>query len=193
MKHKRIQPLIYTALAIALIFGIGLGNCFFVVSAQNTFPDSPKIFLQSDFILWRDNEKMMDSNFTINIVYFGNNTENNTENNTYLIQINNNEYQGTFNNFYSKNFLLKNESVIFNLKISVNEEIIMEETNIILVDGIDASSIIEKPPIDYSNWLNPIEWNKKQWNIFFAIVLSAIFSSFIAYRLVKRYRKTHGT
>ena len=170
-------------ITVIMIFALSGVMSSYAISGQST-PDN-FIFIQSRFMLWDTYEKMMDNNFNITLI----NYENSTMNNSYEIYINKDIYYGNFTGFIILPFM-RNESSI-SIIVKMNNDTKMIESNIRIVKGITPNAIDR---IDTSPFItiNPLEWGKRQWNIFFAVVFSALVSVLIAYLIVVRYRKFKG-
>jgi hypothetical protein len=147
-----------------------------------------KILLTSRFILWDTNEKMIDPEFKIHIVY-----QNETYNNTgyYKITINQDTYNGTVNNFTTVHILLNNTEVINQLSVSINNHTVYTVNYIVVISGVSKSNVRRS----VSEWLislNPLEWRSKEWNIFFAVIVASFITVPLALRYAKVYRKRKG-
>ncbi len=179
---RRRKPVI---IIVMVIMVLGIFNNV-LVSANDEIPNT-SIFIDSRFKLWDLNEKMIDGNFNITVYYF-NETTNNTA--YYKIDIDDNISEGFFKTSIKKQFSI-NSSMIHSLKVYINNETIYHVTNIIITNQISKSLI------DYANneWtinLSPFDWGQKERNIFFAVVISALISLFIAYRITTKYKKSRG-
>lgn len=186
MYEKRKQR-IYLICAIMIIIGMGISNLFLVVSAIN-IADSPEIFIDSRLKLWDNNEKMLDKNFNITIIYL-NESNNNSFN--YEININDLSYKGNSTMYYLQNITISDTDFIFKFQVIINNITYLDESGIIITSGIQSSDIINagKP---FTINLRPSEWNSKEWNIFFGLAFSGLMGLPISYKLVKRIRKKNG-
>ena len=159
-----------------------------IVSAQElNNAETSTFFIDSRFKLWDENEKMLDSNFNITIFYL-NSSSNNTA--YYKIDIDNTINEGFFTNYTKLQFNI-NESIIHYLKIYINNETVLHETNIIITNQVSKSLI------DYANnqWtinLSPFEWTQKERNIFLSVVIGALLCLLIAYRITVKFKKSKG-
>lgn len=187
MKYKmRIQNIFKYILVVMVITGMGIGDTFFIVSALNSdIANSPSIFIDSRFKLWDSNEKMLDKNFNITIIYV------NESGFYYNIIINENNYSGMANLSYTNSFWLNETDIITLLEIQINNNTIFKENNIIITSGI-TQSVIDTGLSPFTINLKPSEWTQKEWNIFWSIFLGSILSFYIAFRIIKKYRKLHG-
>lgn len=186
MEKKRKQR-IYLMCAIMVIMGMGISNLFLVVSAIN-ITDSPQIYIDSRLKLWDINEKMLDKNFNITIIYL-NESNNNSFN--YKITVNNLIYEGNSTLYHLQNFTITDTDIIFKFQVIINNITYLDESEIIITSGVNGSDIVNagKP---FTINLKPSEWNALEWNIFFALVFAGIIGMFITYRLIKRIRKKNG-
>lgn len=187
MNNKRKQR-IYLVITMMIIMGMGFGNLILDVSASNIMPESPHIYIDSRMKLWDTNEKMLDKDFNITIIYI-NETTNNSFN--YYIKINNNEYSGIANLTYFKNFTIINTDLLTHFEIKINNITYIKETGIIITSGITQDSI-RNAGTPFTLNLKPSEWSKMEWNIFFALIFSGVIGMIITYRLIKRIRKKSG-
>lgn len=143
------------------------------------------IFIESRFRLWDSTEKMIDKNFTITMINL-----NSSMNNEYKLSINNNITYGNFTGSIQIP-IIATDSVI-NILIEINNKTEFMQTDIRIISGITAPGINQISQPWYIQ-LSPLEWGKKQWNIFFAIVLSAFICIYISYHIVMHYRNLSGT
>lgn len=144
--------------------------------------------ITSRFILWDNSEKMLDPLFNINLIYF-NQTYNNTA--WYKIRINQDIYNDTFQGFTTVQFNLNTTEVIQILEVEINNVSVLTATGIIITKGVSKSSV----QTGLKEWLislSPFEWSKKEWDIFYGIIIASLLSVLIAYRIVKRHRKYRG-
>lgn len=171
-----------------LIIGLGISNFSLLVSADSNFADSPEIFINSRFKLWDENEKMLDKNFSITIIFLNESLNNSFE---YSIKIDNNNINGSNEKSVTEYFDMNNTNIILILQIFVNNEIIFEAENIILTSGVNQNTI-NTGLSPYVISLNPSDWKSLERNIFISAIIGGLFSILISYRLVKRIRKSHG-
>ena len=158
-----------------------------VFHAQESKTSDTIIIIDSTFKLWNINEKALDKNFTVNIWLPG--ASNNSINN-YIIRIDNNVTNGSFNNHFSQSFLV-NVSIIKIIEITVNNKSELVATNIRVISGVTQNQI-DRGSSPFTISLLPSQWNKREWRIFFSIMVSSLICSLIAYRLVIKYRKARG-
>lgn len=159
----------------------------FVSAQANPNIATSTIFIDSRFKLWDTNEKMLDAQFNITIVYFNSSSNNSAY---YKIDVDNNISEGYFKNSTKKQYFI-NQTMIHYLKIFINNKTVYETTNIIITNQISKSLI------DYANnqWtinLSPFEWTQKERNIFSAAVIGALMCLLIAYRITTKYKKSKG-
>ena len=176
------------AIGMIILMGFSGSSNMLFVSAQS-IPQNPTIFydIDSRFILWDANEKMIDSKFNITIIYF--NASNNHSSN-YDITVGGINTKGNFTISHTEFFNITNKESI-DIKILVDGKIILNAYSIILTSGVSESRINEaKEPFTLN--LSPFEWTKMEWNIFYAIVLCSMFSLLISYRIVKKFKQTKG-
>jgi len=114
---------------------------------------------------------------------------NQSMNNSYEININSIIYKGNFTGYIT--VPINTNETLISISVRLNNETVYVQSGIKIMGNISYHAIdqMEKPNLIS---MNPFEWSKKEWNIFFAIVLSAIISVLIAYLVVIRYRKIHG-
>lgn len=178
---------LYSVLAIIIALS---GVCIMVspvFHAQESKTSDTIIIIDSTFKLWNINEKALDKNFTVNIWLPG--ASNNSINN-YIIRIDNNVTNGSFNNHFSQSFLV-NVSIIKIIEITVNNKSELVATNIRVISGVTQNQI-DRGSSPFTISLLPSQWNKREWRIFFSIMVSSLICSLIAYRLVIKYRKARG-
>lgn len=179
MKYRTVSILI-----VLMLLGVSIGG----VSAQSNFtPDSTIFIIESRFKLWDNDEKMLDKNFSISLI----NLNNSKNESYYSIQINENIETGIFNLSVKKYYELNETDLIYSLIIIVDNKTLIDETDIILISGVNKHWITSIPEI-FKIALTPSQWTHKQWNIFYAIVFSSLFSLMIGYRINKKWRKNHG-
>lgn len=147
-----------------------------------------KVYLTSRFLLWDTTEKMIDPQFDIHIFYFNIST-NHTAN--YYANVGGNEINGTFQHYINLSYNINYTDIITNLEIIVNNNTVFEAQNIIVIEGISQQTITRPYEPFYLKFL-PSEWTAKEWNIFYAVLISALLSIFISYRLAYRYRERMG-
>lgn len=153
------------------------------------YPDSTtEIFINSSFLFFKDNEKLIDDEFNITILHY-NETSNSTA--IYNIQIDDLNYNGTFQFLKVIEINVTGRELISFIQISLNNKIIYELNNLIIIAGLDSNNIKRSLSIFTIN-LSPFEWNAKEWNIVFSLIMSFLISIFIAYEIVKYYRKHSG-
>lgn len=186
---KRLKEFIYSGQKINTIVAISLVglmvSCGLVVAQDAPLLSSDtKIFVQSRFILWEPNEKMIDDKFNITLISFT------PYNKSYIINIDNNEYKGNFINISTTEIFINNSKLILFLRIYVNESLIYEVSNIRVVSGISASGISQIEP--YTIDLLPFELTKLEWNLIYSGIVAFILCLPTAYFLVKYYRKRQG-
>ena len=75
--------------------------------------------------------------------------------------------------------------------IKIDNKTVVNEKNINVISGI-TSGEIRKGVSQFTINLSPLEWNSKQWNIFYSLIISSLISMFISYRGLKYYRKKNG-
>ena len=171
---------------------VGLALGFLVIGCNWSIASQPitetKILLTSRFILWDANEKMIDTNFDIHILYF-NSTNNNTAN--YEINIDNNIYTGIVVNYTYIHIQLNNTEKINSIIININNNTVFSEKNIHVISGISFDSV-RRAVSEFLISLNPFEWSAKEWNIFFSVIVASLIMLPISLRLVKYYKKKHG-
>lgn len=175
-------------LGIVMLIGLlVLGSINFNAIADN--PNSnTKIILSSRFILWDENEKMIDNDFNINIFYY-NITNNHTAN--YNIKVDELKYNGTFQYFISIPINLTNKEIINSIIVIVNNKTVFNANTILIMEGITGSSV--KRGIDeFLISLNPLKWKEMEVNIFAGVIVASLISVFIALRTVKYYRVKLG-
>lgn len=184
---------------ISLLFGMvmiilmasGFAMHGFMVSGQTLHDNSDAtifIDLESNFKLWNQDEKMLNPDFNITLVYY------NIDNNHscyYEIIIDDTISNGMMNFSQFHNYSIIDRQNIGLMEIRINNETIFNARNIILVDGINADTIssASKP---FTINLKPSEWTEKEWNIFWSLVVSSLFALAISYLSVRHYRKKHG-
>lgn len=145
-------------------------------------------FITSRFILWDTTEKMIDPTFNINMVYI-NNSNNHTA--YYEIKINDMEYNGSFEMFYTQNITLNNTENIMLFEVKINNITTISAEDINVIKGVNKRGISRsRQPFTIN--LSPFEWEAMEWNIFLSICTASLISIFIGYRLVLRYRKIRG-
>lgn len=175
----RLHQIITIALTI-MVFAMP-----FQFAISETVDANTIVFIESRFRLWDANEKMLDNSFNITVIDLRNNTTI-----KYLeIDINGDIYYSNFTQ-YSITEISTNDSMI-NIVIRINNETVFVESNIKIIRGVTGNTIStgQKP---FVISLSPLEWNSRQWNIFFAVVISAIISIGISYIIVMRYRRIKG-
>ena len=179
---KSLQIIIAALLIATVILPVG-----FAISQPLNDEMTVFIFIDSRFKLWDSNEKMLDNNFTVTILSIDNETH------TYRISANNEIRTGNLTNLtyiHIEYFNITDSTLA--LHIEIDDKPIYTVSNIKLISDITASGIsqIGKP---FVISLSPFDWNKKQWNIFNSVIISALISVLLAYLFVLRFRKLHGT
>lgn len=175
--------IIHRIIIALIISAVLLSNVQFAIS-EPVDNNTILIFIESRFRLWDENEKMMDNNFTISFFAI-----NQSVNNTYKITINQDIITGNFTGYYTRQFET-NDSVI-SIHIEINDIPLLTISNIKIVSNITAGGISQiGEPFKIS--LSPFDWNKKQWNIFYSVVIAAVISVIVSYLLIMRYRKING-
>lgn len=183
--RQSVKQLVMVMLIGLLVFSSI--NFSFNAIADNLDSDT-KIILSSRFILWDKNEKMIDNNFNINIIYY-NITNNHTTN--YDISVDELKYNGTFQYFISIPINLTNKEVINSIIVIVNNKTVFNINYIIIMRGITGNSV-KRGISEFLISLNPFEWEAKEYNIFFGVIVASLISVFISLRTVKHYRKKKG-
>ena len=174
------------------LYFVGLAIGLLVIGSFGSIASEPitdtKILLTSRFILWDEEEKMIDNNFEIHILYF-NYTNNNTGN--YEITIDNEKFEGIVINYTSIPIYINNSDKINSIIIKVNNNTVYTVSNIYIIKGVSGKSVW-KGISEFLISLNPFEWSAKEWNIFFSVVIASLISLPISLRFVKYYKKKHG-
>lgn len=179
---KKRQPIYIKILVITIIINMGLlGLMNF--RAVAVVPNSPTTFLTSKFYFNDGKEILIDKNFTIHML--------NYNYSYYEIEIDELYFNGTFFNYETKNIILENRELILRIIVKINNETSLTYTNIIIMEGLSASGI-QRSTSPFTINLSPFEWNKKEWNIFWAVITASLIGILISYRLVLRYRKVRG-
>lgn len=171
-------------LSVLMLLSISITS---MVSANSLEIDNSTIFINSRFILWDADEKMIDNKFNISIFY-----NNVTSNNTcyYKIDIDNNITEG-FLNFSTKHEYKYNETLIHYITIYINNVTVFKVTNIITTSTITERSI-NYPGNPYTINLSPSEWNAKEINLFTAVIFGGFIASVMVYRIRIKYSKGRG-
>jgi len=180
---KKIK--LITSIFLMMVFGINIFSIIAIAENPNTIST---YYIESRFKLWDNNEKMLDENFAIHILYY-----NNSNNNSffYYIQINDNIYNGSSNYMHIENIVMNNNQYINTLIIKVNNETLLSESNIRIIGGV-SGDVIKRSVDKFTISLSPLEWTNAERNIFFSVILGAILSIFFGFRLVKKYRSKYG-
>lgn len=173
---------------VLIIMLVGALNFLCIIAESQNAPSNSIYYIESDFILWRDNEKAIDPNFTIHLIY-NNYTVNNSF--TYYIRLNNNIYNGTANFNYSQPIKMNDRDIISIFEIKINNQTLANFRNIRIIGGVDQSGI-SRAVSQYTISLSPFQWTLKGRNIFYSVIVGGILCVLISYRLVLRYRKKHG-
>lgn len=173
-------------LSVVLVMGLLLVG-FSGMVASEPINDS-KIILTSRFILWDSQEKMIDKSFVIHIVYH-NYSNNHTA--TYNIDIDELHYNNSFTYYTTIPINLTNKEIINSIVIQVNNITVFNEHYIIIMEGITGNSV-KRGISEFLISLNPFEWQAKEYNIFFGVIVASLISVFIALKSVKHYRKKKG-
>jgi len=147
-----------------------------------------KIYFTSRFILWDENEKMIDNHFQIHI-HFKNETLNDTA--YYNIRIDDLIYNGTFQYYESISINITDKQILSMIDISINNRSIYTVYGVTVISGVTKSNI-ERSISEFLISLNPLEWKEKEWNIFFAVIVASILTIPIALRFVKYFRAKRG-
>lgn len=190
MKYITLRHLRNTNLkTITVIFlMIVMGFNYFGFSANAKPITISNFYIESRFILWDDNEKMIDNDFTIHLYYIN---ESNNNTGFYKVIINNDIYNDTFNTYSFINIHMNNNDIINIFKIEINNETLLDIKNIQIISGIDGHGI-KRTVSQYVISLSPFEWTAKERNIFLSFIVSTIISMVMAFRLLKYYRKKNG-
>lgn len=144
--------------------------------------------IKSRFILWDENEKMIDNNFTIELFYF-NVSNNHTA--FYKIQIDNLIYNDTFQVNKNIEIGLENNYNIQKFVIQIDNKTLLDENNIKVISGVTKNSV-NRGVSQFTINLSPFQWTVKERNIFYSILTSSLLCIFISFRLLKYYRKKNG-
>jgi hypothetical protein len=184
-KLKNRNHILILGTLLMIILAIGYNNLKSV--AGQSIVDS-QILITSRFILWDENEKMIDTKFNINIIYL-NQINNNTA--YYNITIDNDYYSGIVDKFISIPINASNKSNIGLIMIKVNNETVFTENNIQVLTGVSGKSV-SRGLSEYLISLNPFEWRTKEFSIFYGLLVSFFLSIFFAYNLAKYYKKRKG-
>lgn len=183
MYNRRLPVIV---LSVVLVMGLSfLGFSGMVASEPNS--DS-KIILTSRFILWDLHEKMIDDSFVIHIIY-QNYSNNHTT--TYSIDIDELHYNNSFQYYTTVPINLTNKEIINSIVIQVNNITVLNERTIIIMSGITGNAVI-RGISEFLISLNPFEWQAKEYNIFFGVLVASLISIFISLKTVKHYRKKKG-
>lgn len=174
--------LYFVGLAIGLLV---IGSFGSIASESNT---DTKILLTSRFILWDTNEKMIDPNFDIHILYF-NYTNNNTAN--YEIIIDNEKWDGIVINYTTVHIYINNSDKINSIIININNNTVYTVNDIVVITGLSGNNVF-RAVSEFLISLNPFEWSSKEWNIFFGVVIASLLTLPISLRFVKYYKKKFG-
>lgn len=182
MKRQQLIGVLSVALVLGSAFIVGLADGQTMESEGTA-----KAFITSRFILWDTNEKMIDTDFYIDMIYF-NSSDNHSAN--FEIILAENYYYGTFIYNRTMNFTLT-DGTVFNLEVNINNETVLSGQHIIVVSGVNEGGIrIGHDPFTIN--LLPSQWRELEWNIFFSSITAFIIGVPISYRLVKRYRRVKG-
>lgn len=181
LKHKIGIKLL--SFALILMLAIGLMPMRAIANPMA----SSYSFIESRFILWDSSEKMLDNEFSIIMIDFNSSVNHSS---SYEITINENVYNGSFNQFYRENITLNNTEFIYLLEVKINGNTTLRAEDIIIMSGVDGSTIhIGSQPFGIT--FSPSEWRAIEWSIFFALMLSGFLSIWLAYRVVK-FKRIHG-
>ncbi len=150
--------------------------------------DNTKVNLTSRFILWDMTEKMIDPKFEIEIYYFNASTNHTA---SYYVNVGGRAINGTFQHYINLSYNINYTDIITDLEIIVNNNTVMMAHNIMIIEGISQSRIERALEPFFLKFL-PSEWTAKEWNIFYSVIISALFSVFVAYRIAQRYREKMG-
>lgn len=142
----------------------------------------------SSFMLWNDFEKMINKDFNITVYSF-----NSSLNFTgyYEIGIDNQKWEGNFQFYKVINFTIE-KLIINNLYVKINNITLINADNIFISEGITSENIVSGDGNPLTINLRPSEWSKKEWNIFFSLIVSFIISVLFCYVTVKLGRKITG-
>ena len=175
-------------LTLVIMLSIGF-NMVMVMGVAGQPIDSTHsfIFIESRFILWDEYEKMLDSNFIINIIYL-NSTDNNTA--SYHVTVDGQEWSGTLQTNVSINVTVTQE-VISLIEVKVNNETQLKVHGVIIMEGVSGSGIRRGRTLHFIEML-PTEWKAYQWNEFFAVSTGVLLAIVFGYRLMKRFRMKQG-
>lgn len=173
---------------------VSLGlNCLSFLAIGEFPNDTSTYYIETDFILWRGNEKMIDTNFTIHLYYINieRNSNNISYNNTYSIEINNDIREGNLSFYKNETFGFPDKTIIFKFKISIGNKTLLDEKNVYVIGDVDSFSV-KRSLDEYTINLSPFQWGLKEKNIVYSVITSAILSIFISYVATKYYRKKYG-
>lgn len=182
----RVKTLCVRVVGLILIFGLLASVLGGRAIAQSDV--STKVILESRFILWDTNEKMIDPHFYINIFYY-NWSDNSTA--WYLVNVDGDVRVGAFQYETTLEYYLNNTEMISSISVMVNNKTVMTANTIFITEGITQAGIhrVTRP---FTINLTPWEWNAMEWNIFYAIVTASLLSIIMAYRGVRYYRRKKG-
>lgn len=177
-------------IAVIFIMVFALSNVFSVIAFKNVNANTSisDYFIESRFMLWDSNEKMLDENFNIHIFYI-NETNNNTFH--YYIRIDNDIYTNVTTYHYNVSIHKNSRDIINVLEIRINNETILFANNIKILSGVSESGI-RRSVSDYLISLSPFEISSKLKNVFYSSIVGAILGLFLAFRIIKKYRAKYG-
>lgn len=183
-KHltKSVSLIFIMVIVVSTVFSVIAVKNVTAITSQSSF------HIESRFILWDDYEKMIDNEFSIHLYYI-NQSYNNTF--TYSIIINYDLYEGINNTHHIQNISLSNNDVISYMEIKINNETLLKAYNIRIVSGVSSSGI-KRSLSDFTISLSPFEWNAKERNIFYSVIVGALISLFLSFSIVKSYRMKYG-
>lgn len=191
MKNVRVKYLWTIASSIILILMIIISGILIpVVKGNDVFRS---YHIDSEFMLWKDTEKMINSNFTVSLYYYYDNINLNISNSniSYIIRVDNDIRTGNFTHNVKEFFNVSNGYTIRIFDIKINNETLLTANNIYVISGMTGDSI-KRSFSQFLISLSPYEWTSKERNVFYAIITASLLSIVISYRGLKRYRKTHG-
>jgi hypothetical protein len=151
--------------------------------------DKPaKSIITARFILWDTQEKMIDNDFQIHLFTY--NASSNYSS-SYVIKINEQVMTGNFTFNTTVDISLTNTEIISLFQIYIDDVLIMQAENIIVIKGITGAGI-KQSATAFLIELNPLEWSRQKWSIFWAMMTAFIFAIYPSYKIVKAYRRHRG-
>ena len=100
-------------------------------------------------------------------------------------------YNGTFQYFISIPINLTNKEIINIIIVIINNKTVFNVNTIIIMERITGKSI-KRGLDEFLISLNPFQWQEMEYNIFFGVIVASLISVFIALRTVKYYRVKLG-